>query len=151
MLKSNGTKTIILAVTGFIFSLVALLIFLCLPASEIANSLEYSAKIALWILVASPLCSAIGSASFIYAFLKDYKSWCNCLSKEIALGATVLSGLFSVFSFAVYFSYTVSQFSLGFVAPFSGTVYEYLAVATTMLVIIKFIFTAVAIISVRRN
>ena len=109
------------------------------------------AKTALWILVASPLCSAIGSASFMYAFLKDYTSWCNSLSKEIVFGATVLSGLFSVFSFAVYFSYTISQFSLGFVASFSGTVYEYLAVATTMVIIIKFIFTAIAIISVRRN
>ncbi len=148
MLKTNN---IILTVFSAVAALGALLIFLLLPTSQLANGIEYSAKDALWVLVASPILSLIGTISFVAVFLKDKNSWSNLLSEPIVLAATGLSAAFGLFNFTTYLSYTLKQFSLGFVAPYGGTGYEYLAVAATVIVVLNFIFSAFVSIATVRN
>jgi hypothetical protein len=148
MLKKNN---ILLAAASAVLALTALLIFLILPTSQLANGIEHSAKEALWVLICSPISALISTASFIFIFLKDYNEWSNLLSKTIVNSIRYLSFALGFFNFATYLTYTIDQFSLGFVAPFSDTKYEYLAVAATVIVILNFIFAAVVSIATLRS
>ena len=148
MLKANNK---LLAVISAVAALAALLIFLLLPTSQLANGIEHSAKDALWVLTCSPILSLLGTVSFVSIFLKDNMAWSNLLSKPIVTGITGISLVFGLLNFATYLSYTATQFSLGFVAPYSDTIYEYLAWAATVTVILNFIFSAVIIIATKRH
>ena len=148
MLKSNNK---LFAVISAVAALAALLIFLILPTSQLANGIEHSAKDALWVLVCSPLLALISTASFIFIFLKDYSVWCNLLSKPIVNSIRYLSFALGIFNFATYLIYTIDQFSMGFVAPYSGTKYEYLAFAATIIVVLNFIFSFVVMIATKRH
>lgn len=148
MLKRNN---IILAVFSAVAALGALLIFLLLPTSELANGIEYSGKDALWVLVLSPVFSLLSTVSFIFVFIKDNNAWNNLLCKPIVMSAIALSGSFGLLNFATYLSYTLQQFSLGFVAPYSGTAYEYLAVTATVTVVLNFLCSAFVSIATVRN
>ena len=151
MLKLNKTQTIASSFIGSVLALVALLIFLLLPTSDLANSIEHSAKDALWVLVFAPVASLIGSALLVFTFYKDKKVWSNLLAEPIVVGLSGLFAALGIFNFATYLSYTITQFSLGFVAPFSGTTYEFLAVAATMIVILHFIFSILVTMAVARS
>lgn len=148
MLKRNN---IVLSVFSAIAALAALLIFMLLPASELANSIEHSAKDALWVLVLSPLLSLLGSASFLAVFLKEKKTWIKLLCEPIVIAAIGFTAVFGLFNFATYLSYTINQFSLGFVAPFAGTAYEQLAVAATVITVLNFVFSAIVVIAAMRS
>ena len=148
MLKRNN---IILVFFSAIAAIVALLIFLMLPTSQLANGIEHSAKDALWVLVASPVFALVSSVCFILVFIKDINTWSNLLSKPIVTAIIGLSSAFGLVNFIIYLSYTVQQFSLGFVAPFGGTVYELLAVAAVVIVALNFIFSAIVTIATLRN
>lgn len=151
MLKLNKKSTIILSFAGSLLSLAALLIFMLLPTSDFANSVDHSAKDALMVFILAPVLSLVGSVSFIYAIVKDFRVWSNALAEPLVKGLTALYGAMSLFNIALYFSYLFEQFSLGFVAPYSGTVYEYLAVIAAIFVILKFFFTAIVTIAVSRK
>ena len=148
MLKRNNIR---LAVFSAAAALGALLIFLLLPTSQLANGIEYSGKDALWVLVLSPVLSLAGTVSFISVFVKDGKTWNELLCKPIVSGAIALSGAFGLLNFATYISYTLQQFSLGFVAPYDGTAFEYLAVAATVTVVLNFLCSAFVSIATVRN
>lgn len=148
MLKRNN---IILTVISALTAIVALLIFIVLPTSEFANGIEHSAKDSLWVLVCSPLFALISYASFIFIFLRDYSVWCNLLSRPIVDSVKYLSFVLGIFNFTTYLAYTIDQFSLGFVAPYSGTKYEYMAFAATVIVVLNLIFSVITVIAVNRS
>ena len=150
MLKTNKIKTIALSAISAVFALAALLIFLLLPTSQLANGIEHSAKEALWVLVFAPVGTLLASGCLIFAFLKDSNVWEKVLSRPIVTGITGLSLAFSLVNFGTYLSYTVQQFSLGFVAPYGDTVYELLAVAATVTVILHFLFATLIIIAAKK-
>ena len=148
MLKS---KNVIFALFGSILSLAGVLIFNLLPFSELANGIEYSATDALWVLALSPILLFIGGLIFIFALFKDIKNWKNTLCDVaiyVALSAFVAA---VIFNFAVSLSYFISQYSLGFVAPFTGLIYENFAVVMFVFVIWQFIFTALTIAETARE
>ena len=151
MLKSSKTKTILFSLLGSIFALTALLIFILLPTSDLANGIEHSGKDALFVLVFAPVLSLLGSASTIYAFIKDSKIWEKILTKSIVTGITGLSLAFGILNLGTYLSYTVMQFSLGFVAPYGNTVFEILSVANIVTVVLHFMFTALITIAVKKD
>ena len=151
MLKSNNKKTIISSFVGSFFALLALLIFLLLPTSDFANSINNSGSDALWVLAVSPVASLLSAGAFICAFIKRLNIWCNTISKPLVVGITTLFAGFGISNIVVYLAYFFSQYSLGFVAPYSGTVYEYLAVAVTVITIHKFLLSALVTIAIKRN
>ena len=89
MHKFDGRRTIILSAISTLFSLISLLIFLLLPFSEIANSIEYSSKIAIGILAVSPLFAAVASAGFVCIFLKNRNNWSDFFPGEMLTASTV--------------------------------------------------------------
>lgn len=148
MLKANNK---LLAVISAFAALAALLVFMILPTSQLANGIEHSAKDALWVLVLSPIASLVAAVSFTAIFVKDSDTWSKLSSETIVKAVTGLSAVFGLFNFIVYLRYTIDQFSLGFVAPYAGTSYEILAVAAAVIVALNFIFSAVVIIATKRH
>lgn len=151
MSKSIRNKTITLAFAGAVLSVAALLIFIILPESELANGIQYSGKDALWVLVLAPVFSLAGAINFLYAFLKDKKIWCEAFSKNIVTGAAFVLGAMMVFNFAVYTSYLIMQFDLGFVAPYDGTVYDSLQYIVGVFTVLQVLFSALSIPATATN
>ena len=147
MLKSNNK---LFAALSAVTALAALLIYLLLPTSELANSIEHSAKDALWVLVLAPVLSLISTASFVSVLIKDYAGFSKISAEPIVTSATVMALAFGFLNFATYLSYVIDQFALGFVAPYEGTKYELLAISATIVVILNFIFSAFIIIATKR-
>lgn len=151
MLKTNRKSSVILSVLGSLLSLGALLIFMLLPTSEFANSVYHSAKDALYVFLLSPVLSFIGSAFILGAYIKDFKNLTDTLMKSIAVSGAVLYSAIAVFNIATFAAYTAEQFSLGFVAPFSGTVYENLAVAAVIGVFHQILLTVLTVVSAKKE
>ena len=152
MLKINRKSTVLLSFAGAILSLAALLIFMILPTSDFANSIDRPAKDALMVLLASPVLSLLGTFSLTFAFVKDFKAWTDfiCL-KPLAVTISAFLAIFGLYNTGVYSAYLSDLFSLGFVAPYSGTVYEYLVIVAVITVILKFVFSALISIAAIRN
>ena len=151
MLKINGKLSVVLSYAGSLLSLAALLIFKLLPTSELANGIQYSGTDALWVLAVCPVLALSGAVCFIASFMKDYKAWQNFISKEIPFCGAIACILSLAVGFAIYLSYTVTQFSLGFVAPYTGTVYETLGVVVTMMTVNMFVLSTFLTIAIKRN
>ena len=151
MLKLNRKKTISLTLVGLIFALVALIIFMFLPTSDIANGINYSAESAIFLLAVSPVASLISLVCFIFALIKDFNVWSGVLSKGIVISALALFSLMGICNFAIYLSYFILQVSLGFVAPYTGTAYECLAIVAFMVTLHKVLLTALSSVAVNRN
>lgn len=151
MNKLNRMRTILLTLIGAFAALAAVLVFVLLPTSEIANGIQYSGQDAIWVLAIAPIASIISTLSFVFAYQKDYKIWCDLLSKPVVTGARGLFAVLNIFNLAVYLTYFTKQISLGFVAPYDGTGYEYLAVVAIVIVVIMFLLTALSSIAVIRN
>lgn len=152
MLKLNRKTTIFLTYAGSLLSLAALLIFMYLPSSDFANSIDRPAKDALMVMALSPVLATLGAVSFFFAIIKDIKAWVSFIElKPLVLCLTALSAVLSIFNIGLFASYTAELFSLGFVAPYSGTVYETLAVAAAVLVASKLIFSTLISIAAIRN
>ena len=147
MSKINKKAVVTFAFIGSAFSLAALLIFMLLPTSEIANGIQYSGKDALWILILSPVFSFIGAISFMFAFLKDYKLWKGYLTNFALFGFLAVSAVLLVSNFSVYLTYLISQFDLGFVAPYTGTVFDKLEILVIIVTVLQ--FTVATLIAVK--
>lgn len=152
MLNLNRKSTIFLSFTGALLSLAALLIFIFLPTSDFANSIDHSAKEALMVFITSPVFALLGTAGLLYAFLKDFKAWVDFLKfKALIISIAGVFGAFGVFNFGLFTAYLADMFSLGFIAPYSGTAYELLAVVAVISVILQFIFAGLVSIAEIRN
>ena len=152
MLKINRKSTVLLSFTGTLLSLAALLIFMILPTSDFANSIDRPAKDALMVLLASPVLALLGTFSLTFAFVKDFKAWADfiCL-KPIAVTVSAFLAVLGIYNIGMYSAYLSDLFSLGFVAPYSGTVYEYLAFVAVVFVVLEFVFSTLISIAAIRN
>ena len=152
MFKVNKAKTIVLAFAGSLLSLAALLIFNLLPSSQLANGVEHAATDAIWVLAASPVLFLLGGMVFMSAYLKDFKAWKDFLSGAMVKGATGLFAIACIYNVVVSLMYFLSQYKLGFVAPFDGTVYgDVLVIIMTVVTIAQFIFSILGTAAVLRN
>ena len=93
MLKANNK---LLAVISAFAALAALLIFMILPTSQLANGIEHSAKDALWVLVLSPIASLVAAVSFTAIFIKDSDTWSKLSTETIVKAVTGLSAVFGL-------------------------------------------------------
>ena len=152
MLKINRKSTILLSVVGALLSLAALLIFMLLPTSDFANSIDRPAKDALMVLIASPVLALLGTVCLTFSFAKDFKAWAEfILLKPIAVTVTAFTAVLGLYNTGVFTAYLSDLFSLGFVAPYSGTVYEYLAFVAVVFVVLEFVFSTLISIAAIRN
>ncbi len=151
MNKTGGKSSVILSFSGAFLSLAALLIFVIIPTSKLANGIEYSGTDALWVLVLSPLFSFVGSAMFIASFLKKFSEWTDTMSKPLVTGMIILLSCLSAFNFIFYLSYFISQIELGFVAPYTGLIYDKLIIAAVAVTIHQFFFSVLALIAKIRD
>lgn len=151
MLKALKNKNVIFALLGSVLSLAGVLIYNLLPFSEIANGIQYSATDALWVLALSPALLFLGGVSFIFAFFKDKKNWEGTLPDAAIYSFTAIFTAAVIINFAVSLSYFISQYDLGFVAPFTGLVYETFAVVMIIFAIWQFLFTALTVAECARE
>lgn len=151
MIKFNRKSTVVLAYAGALLALAALLILKILPTSELANGIQYSGTDALWVLAVCPVLAVLGAVCFIGSFIKDYKIWQSYLSEPIIKGATIGCTIILAINLFVYFSYTIDQFSLGFVAPYIGTKYETYDLFVTITTVNQFILSTIAALAIKRS
>ena len=151
MKKSNRKSLVVFSLSGSILSLASLLIYMLIPTSNLANGIEYSGTDALWVLAASPIAAIVGGVLFMLTFVKNFDEWINTMSKPLVIGMTTLLGCMSLFNIALYCSYFFSQVELGFVAPYTGLIYDKLLTAAIVVTIHHFIFTAISIIAYKRS
>ena len=151
MQKSNRNSLVAFSLSGSLLSLAALLIFIFIPTSNLANSIEYSGTDAIWVLALCPAASLIGAVLFMLTFLKNFDEWTNTMSKPLVVGMTILLGCMSLFNVVLYLSYFISQVELGFVAPYTGLIYDKLLTAAIVVTVHHFIFTAISVIAYKRS
>ena len=152
MLKINGKLSVVLAYAGSLFSLAALLVFKILPTSDFANSIEHSGMDAVWVLTICPVFALLGAVCFMISFLKDYKAWQDfTTAKPLITGAAIACAVFFILNLYVYFSYYFNQVSLGFVAPYDGTIYKTYEIFVTVITVNQFILSTIAAIAIKRN
>ena len=147
----NKNKSIVLSFTGSLLSLAALLIFMLLPSSELANGIQHSSTDAFWVLAFAPVLSLSGSAGFTYALTKNFKQLEKILPKPAVLCAGAVLCLLMAGSFIVYLSYLIKQFKLGFVAPYGGTVYESLEILVISATVLQFITSALIAVATKKG
>lgn len=150
MEKSNNKLSVILLWTGFIFSLAGLIMFKLFPSSDFANSVEHSAKDGLMVFIVTPVLLLLGAAAFITALLKNAATFEKLISHKGLYAATGIFGVGLIFNFAVALAYLISQFSLGFLAPFEGTVYDKLFVIMAVVTALEAAFSVFATIKISK-
>lgn len=151
MKNSKGISSVIISFTGSLLSLAALLIYIIIPTSQLANGIEHSGTDALWVLALAPAGALVGSALFLFSFLKDYRQWVDTMSKPLIIGMATLLGCMSLFNVALYLSYFIAQCELGFVAPYTGLVYDVLRPAAVAVTVTHFIFSVICTIGALRK
>lgn len=144
MLKALKNKIVALSFIGTIVSLAGALIYNLLPVSELANGIQYSAKDALWVLALSPVLFLVGGVCFITAVLKDRNNWEGTLPAAGVYGFTAMFALSVIFNFAAGLSYFISQYDLGFVAPYDGLIYESFSIVMIIFIVWQIVFSVLA-------
>ena len=147
MNKSGSKSAVIMAFSGALLSLAALLIFIFVPTSQLANGIEYAGTDALWVLAVSPIASLLGAVLFVLSFVKNFDEWFSTMSKPLVLSMTILLSMMSLFNFGLYLSYFISQVDLGFVAPYTGLIYDKLLTVAIVVTFHQFFFSAISLIA----
>ena len=70
---------------------------------------------------------------------------------DIAYVNEIFTAVLGLYNTGVFTAYLSDLFSLGFVAPYSGTVYEYLAFVAVVFVVLEFVFSTLISIAAIRN
>lgn len=152
MIKALKNKNFIISLSGSLLSLVGILIYLILPGSEFANGVQHSASESLWVLALAPAFILLGGILFIVAQLKGIKKLTEVFSDALILSSIVFFALSVIFNFAVSLSLFIMEYKLGFVAPFTGLIYDTLTTVMIVIIIWQFIYTAlIAISAIREN
>lgn len=147
MNKAKGKSSAVMAFIGALLSLAALLIFIFIPTSQLANGIEHSGSDALWVLALSPAASLVGGLLFILSFVRNINEWIDTMSKPLVTGMITLLALLSLFNLGLYLSYFIFQVDLGFVAPYTGLIYENLLTAAIAVTFHHFIFSVISLIA----
>ena len=151
MLKSKNISSVILSFSGSLLSLAALLVYVILPTSQLANGIEYSGTDAVWVLAIVPVASLVGAVLFVSSFIKNFNEWVSTMSRPLVTGMITLLGCMSAACFINYLSYFVTQVQLGFVAPYTGLVYEDFITVAVVVVIHQFLFSVLSTIAYIRS
>ena len=151
VLNLNKKSLMALLTTGSVLSAIAWFIFAFLPTSELANSIDFSAKTAIFVLAVSPITAILGLVSFVYALIKSCNYWCDYACEQVVIAMGGFFVLMNICNVAVYISYFISQVSLGFVAPYGGTVFENLAIMAVIFTAYNILLTVLSTIALKRN
>lgn len=120
--KQNcGAAYMVTAILALIFVFVSVFLYNFVPSSDIANSIDHSAKDGLVFLAASPVCAFIAAVAYIVGGLTDKALVKNSV---VQLVIFIVSAVSLVFVCAVSVSMFFDQLSLGFVAPLGDTVWN---------------------------
>lgn len=120
--KQNcGAAYMVTAILGLVFVVVSVFLYKFVPVSDVANSVEHSAKAGLYFLAASPLCALIAAVAYIVGGLTDKALVKNSV---VQLVIFIVSAVALVFVCAVSAALFFDQLSLGFVAPLGDTVWN---------------------------
>ena len=109
------------ASAGFLMVAVCIVIYYLVPVSDIANSVNHSVDRAFYLLALSPLSALAACAAYITGGLTDKALVKNSV---VQLVIFIVSSVLLAFICAVSAAMFFDQLSLGFVAPFDGTVWE---------------------------
>ena len=151
MIQALKDKKFIVSFCGSLFSLIGILIYLILPGSEFANSVQHSAEDSLWVLALAPAFLLLGGILFMAAQLKGIKKLTDVFPDALIISSTLFFALSVTFNFAMSFSLFLKEFKLGFVAPFTGLIYDTFSTAMVVIVIWQFIYSILTAISTIRE
>ncbi len=116
-----GAAYIATASAGILLVAVSVFLYKYVPVSDIANSIEHSAKDGLYLLAVSPLSALVAFIAYLVGGLTDKALVKNSVVQlVIFIVSAVLLAFICGTSAALFFS----QLSLGFVAPPDGTVWS---------------------------
>ncbi len=140
-MSENKIKTKVFApcLLSFLLLLASYLIYTVVPVSELANSVEHSGMDAVYLLTASPVAAFISLVLLMVAFIPNKKYLTELLTKKVTICAFLVASLLIVISFIFSVLFVVSQYKIGFTAPFDGTKWESYNVFILVSCIIEFI------------
>ncbi len=123
--RNCGAAYMATAVSAFVLVAVSVFIYQYAPVSDIANSVEHSAKNGLFLLAVSPVCALLSAVAYIVGGLTDKALVKNSV---VQLVIFIVSAVLLVFVCATSAAMFFEQLSLGFVAPVNGTVWSILGI-----------------------
>lgn len=116
-----GAAYLATASAALLFIIAGIFFYHYVPVSDIANSIEHSAKDGLYFLSLSPICSLIAAVAYIVGGLTDKALVKNSV---VQLVIFIVSAVITVFILATCAAMFFSQLSLGFAAPIDGTSWD---------------------------
>ena len=128
-----GAAYMAVAIVGLVFAVLSAVLYEYVPVSDIANSIEHSAKDGLYLLALSPVCALVAAVAYIVGGLLDKALVKNSV---VQLVIFIVSAVLLVFTFAVSVAMFFNQLSMGFVAPLDGTVWSSLGKAVIASVVL---------------
>lgn len=134
--KNCGAAYIVSASVSFALIIAGIFIYWYIPVSDIANSIEHSAKDALYLLAISPVCTLIAAILYLVGGLTDKALVRNSVVQRVIF---IVSEIILFFITAVSSAMFFSQLSLGFVAPVDGTVWNTLGIIN---IVVGVLYTA---------
>lgn len=140
-MSENKIKTKVFApyLLSFLLLLASYLIYTIVPVSGLANSVEHSGMDAVYFLTASPVAAFISLVLLMVAFISNKKYLTELLTKKVAIIAFSVTALLILISIILSVLFVVSQYQIGFTAPFSGTKWESYNIFILVSCIIEFI------------
>lgn len=120
--KQNcGPAYMVTASLGLVLIILSVFMYKFVPVSDIANSIEHSAKDGLYLLAVSPACALVAAVAYIVGGLTDKALVKNSV---VQLVIFIVSAVLLVFVCATSAAMFFDQLSLGFVAPLGDTVWS---------------------------
>lgn len=114
--KQNcGPAYYVTASLSILLIAVSIIIYWTVPFSDIANSVEYSAKTGLMLFAVSPVCALVATIAYLVGGLTDKALVRNSV---VQLVIFIVSAVLSAFISFVAVRFMIAQLSVGFVSPF---------------------------------
>ncbi len=115
-----GAAYIVTASVALVLIVVSVVVYMYVPVSDIANSIEHSGKDGLTFLAFSPICAFIAFVAYLIGGLTDKALVKNSV---VQLVIFIVSAVLLAFVCAVSAGMFFTQLPLGFVAPLGDTVW----------------------------
>lgn len=125
-MSENKIKTKVFApyLISFLLLLASYLIYTIVPVSDLANSVEHSGMDAVYLLTVSPVAAFVSLTLLVIAFIINKQYLTELLTKKVTITAFAVTALLILISFILSVLFVISQYQIGFTAPFGGTKWE---------------------------
>lgn len=140
-MSENTIKTKVFApyLLSFLLLSASYLVYILVPVSDLANSIEHSGMDAVYLLTVSPILALVSLALLLSAYVINKQYLNKLLSVQVAVAAFSVNLLFVAVSLIFSVLFVVSQYQIGFTAPLNGTKWESFGIFILVSCVIEFI------------